>query len=95
MADFLILNHDDGGGHRDWAPYLTKLREAGVLRGGSAIGRGACVRKNGPDEPITRHIVGFIRIEAADFETARALLAGHPLYEAGGLVEIRELPRTD
>ncbi len=41
------------------------------------------------------HISGFIRIEADDLEHATRLLAGIPVYEAGGTVEIRELPRDD
>ena len=35
---------------------------------------------------------GFIRVRAADIEAARHFLAGNPVYEGGGTVEIRELP---
>jgi hypothetical protein len=31
---------------------------------------------------------------ARDLAHARSLLPGNPVYEAGGTVEIRELPRT-
>jgi hypothetical protein len=37
---------------------------------------------------------GYIRISAGDLDEARGLLAGNPVFEAGGTVEIRELPRT-
>ena len=49
MADYIFLMHDDaaGGAKLDWDPYLTRLREAGVFQGGSAIGDGACVTKSG------------------------------------------------
>jgi hypothetical protein len=40
-------------------------------------------------------LTGFIRVRAKSLEQAKALVAGNPLYEAGGTVEIRELPRTD
>jgi hypothetical protein len=32
-------------------------------------------------------------VEATDFDDARTLIAGNPVYEAGGTIEIRELPR--
>jgi hypothetical protein len=34
-------------------------------------------------------------VKAASLEEAKSLLAGNPHFEAGGTVEIRELPRTD
>ena len=95
MADFIFLMHDDaaGGDGLDWDPYLTKLREAGVFQGGSSIGAGACVRKAGATPDPTAHLSGFIRVTARDFAHAQSLLPGNPVYEAGGTVEIRELPR--
>jgi hypothetical protein len=95
MADFIFLMHDDaaGGAGLDWDPYLTRLREAGVFQGGSSIGDGACVRKAGATPDTTAHLSGFIRVTARDFAHAQSLLPGNPVYEAGGTVEIRELPR--
>lgn len=98
MHDFILLMHDDAPGpvsDEAWGPYLTSLREAGRLQGGSAIGPGACVRKAGAAPQITSHLTGFIRIAVDDLHQARALVTGNPVYEAGGTVEIRELPRTD
>jgi hypothetical protein len=96
MADFILLMHDDAPGEArlDWDPYLTKLREAGVFQGGGAIGDGACVRKAGQTPDTTAHITGFVRVSARDFDHARSLLPGCPVFEAGGTVEIRELPRS-
>lgn len=34
-------------------------------------------------------------VAADSLDAARALLAGNPVFEAGGTVEIRELPRTE
>jgi hypothetical protein len=34
-------------------------------------------------------------VTADDIEQAKTLLNGNPHFEAGGTVEIRELPRTD
>lgn len=98
MAEFIFLMHANPGASesaQDWDSYLAKLGEAGALRGGSAIGPGVCVRRAGPLPAITTHINGFIRIEARDLDHARELVAGNPVYEAGGTVEIRTLPRTD
>ena len=94
MADYIFLMHDDaaGGTSLDWEPYLSKLRETGVFQGGSEIGEGACFRKAGAAPDPTAHIGGFIRVTASDLDAAKRLLAGNPVYEAGGTVEIRELP---
>lgn len=99
MAEYLFLMHDltlEGAepAAPDWGPYLAGLNAKGVMRGGSAIGGGACFRKQGDAPEITAHIGGYIKIECDSLETARALLAGNPVYDAGGVVEIRELPVT-
>ena len=95
MRDFIFLHHDDapGDGGLDWDPYLSRLREAGVFQGGSSIGDGECVKKSGAAPEPTAHISGYVRVTAATLAEARELLHGNPVYEAGGTVEIRELPR--
>lgn len=98
MADFLLLMHNDydlGGQSEDWQTYLHALGSAGALQGGSAIGRGICLRRTGTVPEISRHLVGFIKIEARDLDHARELIRGNPVYAAGGTVEIRELPKTE
>ena len=95
MPDFIFLHHDDasGDGGLDWDPYLSRLREAGVFQGGSSIGEGECVKKSGAAPEPTAHISGYVRVTAKSLAEARKLLPGNPVYEAGGTVEIRELPR--
>jgi len=99
MADFIFLMHDTPNETPDeantWPAYLDTLARGGHLRGGSAIGSGAAFRKDGTAASITAHLTGFIRIEADSLAAAQRLLAGNPVYEAGGIVEIRELPRTN
>lgn len=100
MRDYLLLMHDDvpGGLPRprgEWAGYLAKLRDANAFQGGSSIGDGVCMVKSGPGRPLTGGISGYIRINAVDLDAARALVTGNPVYEAGGTVEIRELPRDE
>lgn len=97
MAEFILLMHGDHARSpqaEDWQSYLDKLNAAGALRGGSAIGRGLCVRRSGDIPGLTDHLVGYIKIEAADLGHAQQLVPGNPVYEAGGTVEIRELPIT-
>jgi len=99
MNDYLLLMHDDapGGASRpeaEWEAYLAKLRAADAFEGGSAIGWGVCLSKGPRPVGITGHLAGYIRIRARDLSTARKLVAGNPVYEAGGTVEIRELPRS-
>ena len=97
MPDYLMLMHDDpskAAADSDWAAYIEALVKTGKLRGGSAIGGGLCRRKSGAAPSITRHIGGFLRVEARNLAEAEALLAGNPVFENGGTVEIRELPKT-
>ncbi len=94
MNDYLLLMHDDAvADAAAWAPYFERLRESGRFDGGSAIGPGACVTKSGAQRPVTGHLAGYIRVRAESLDAARALLAGNPVFEAGGTVEIRALPR--
>lgn len=96
MRDFIFLMHGDAQSTDEdaWGPYLAKLRAAGRFEGGSAIGTGASICKPGLEHPPTAHITGYIRVTAQDFADAKTLLSGNPVYEAGGTVEIRELPKT-
>lgn len=93
MSDFLFLMHGDAADERqaDWPPYLDRLIQSGRLRGGSSLGAGAGFRKDGAARPLSAHLAGFIRISADGLEDARSCLAGNPVYEAGGTVEVRVL----
>ena len=98
MAQYIFLMHNDVDrdvASSDWGSYLEKLGSLGVQRGGSAIGSGLCMRRDGSARKISEHISGYIKIEVSDLDRARDLLIGNPVYEAGGTVEIRELPVTD
>jgi hypothetical protein len=96
MADYILLMRDDApvDDNEGWDPYLRTLKQKGVFEGGSAIGEGICVRKSGPAPAISGHLVGYIRVTADTIDQAKLLLAGNPHFEAGGTVEIRELPRA-
>ncbi|BBK34845.1 hypothetical protein EDC65_2668 [Stella humosa] len=95
MDEFILLMHGEvGAPDAAWGPYLARLRESGAFAGGSAIGDGICVSKEGTAAPVTAHLIGYIRVNAAGIEDVRALLVGNPHFEAGGTVEIRRLPRT-
>ena len=95
MNDYLLLMHADvpPAAPEKWVRYLELLRGSGRFAGGSAIGAGVCVRKDASPRAVTSHLAGYIRISALDLDDARTLLSGNPVYEAGGTVEIRELPR--
>lgn len=94
MIDVLLLMHDDTTADPvGWDAYFERLGALGVFRGGSAIGSGQAFRQGTGAGPVADHLTGYIRVEVESLEAARALLAGNPVYEAGGTVEIRELPR--
>jgi hypothetical protein len=95
MAEYILFMHDDADDDsRAWDTYLRTLRQSGAFEGGSAIGDGICLRKNGSAPGITDHLTGYIRVTADSIDHAKSFLAGNPHFEAGGTVEIRELPRT-
>jgi hypothetical protein len=96
MAEYILLMHDDAlGDEKAWEPYIQRLKQTGCFEGGSVIGRGICARKNGAAPSVTAHLAGYIRINADSLAHAKSMLTGNPLFDAGGTVEIRELPRTD
>lgn len=96
MRDFIMLMHDDTVDALSldmWPPYLAALRALGIFDGGSSIGTGDMFRKQGAPGVMSPHLGGYIRVRAEDLASARALLSGNPVFECGGTVEIRELPR--
>lgn len=98
MNDYILLMHNDvpsnaANDPEAWSAYFARLRAARAFEGGSAIGDGVCVGRSAPVRDITRHLAGYIRIQAGSLAAASELVTGNPVYEAGGTVEIRELPR--
>ncbi len=89
----MLMHHDTVTAEdiEGWPAYLETLATRGALRGGSAIGEGITLRREGAPAPISSALTGFIRVDAADLEAARALLDGNPVFEAGGTIEIRIL----
>ncbi|MBP8097951.1 MAG: hypothetical protein KAY03_01410 [Arenimonas sp.] len=77
---------------REWGACFSKLRASGQFDGGSSIGRGTKCRKDHPGYPSGTELTGFIRIRAGDLDGVKVFLSGNPIFEAGGTVEIRELP---
>lgn len=99
MNDYLLLMHADAtdpdaaDDDAAWIRYLDALRAGGGFDGGSAIGRGERHRRGTAPRPAEPGPSGYLRVRAASLEDARRYLQGNPVYEAGGTVEIRELPR--
>ena len=95
MAEFLLLMHGDATAPESdeaWGAYFGRLHASGALKGGSSIGAGGSFRKSGAAAPVSGQLTGYIKVEAVDFAAARLWLEGNPVYEAGGTVEVRELP---
>lgn len=98
MKDFIVFTYSDAtdcaaaNDGEKWGKYLAKLRDSGCFEGGSSIGPGLRLRKGYPDTPSKPELNGFIRIRADDLLDAQRFLTGNPFYEAGGTVEIRDLP---
>lgn len=100
VNEYILLMHQDAPDTADandptrWIQYLAQLRGTGQFDGGSSMGRGERLRKNQSSQPTGNDLGGFIRVRAVSLESAKQFLAGNPVYEAGGTVEIRELPRS-
>lgn len=96
MNDYLLLMHNDATAVQPdemWETYFASLRAGGTFDGGSAVGGGLSHRKAGQPAPLSRHLQGFMRVRAESLTDAAQFLEGNPVYECGGTVEIRELPR--
>jgi hypothetical protein len=96
MRDFILLMHGDATDPASpdlWPSYLASLRDRGVFDGGSSIGSGETFRKQAIPGRPSDHLTGYIRVRAESLATAKEYLAGNPVFEGGGTVEIRELPR--
>ena len=99
MNDYIFLMHGDLQGSESgesgelWEAYLGGLRATGRFEGGSSIGPGGLFKKGQVVGPADGNLTGFLRVRAGSLEEVATLLVGNPVYEAGGTVEIRELPR--
>ena len=99
MNDYILLMHDDvpdagrAASRSGWDAYIAQLASSGRFDGGSSIGAGVCLRKDGLPPPIGSPLTGYLRVRADSLDDAQRFLAGNPAFEAGGTVEIRELPR--
>ena len=72
----------------DWDSYIEKLIASGKLKGGSSLGNGVSLTKGDSDTDCV--ITGYMRFSAGNLEEIRELVAGNPLYEAGGRIELLE-----
>jgi hypothetical protein len=91
MPNFLMLMHNDAVmeiAAEMWPPYLSSLSGKGIFDGGSAIAVGEVFRKQEPPGKPSEHIGGYLRVRAESLADARELLAGNPVYECGGTVEM-------
>jgi hypothetical protein len=99
MNEYILLMHSDAtdtltaDDSERWGQYIAGLRQSGRFDGGSSIGTGERFRKGQSPQPPNADLTGFIRVRAENIEDATRFLTGNPTYEAGGTVEIRELPR--
>lgn len=82
---------DDG---TRWEQYISTLRASGQFEGGSSIGHGARCKKDSVQDTSHSAITGYIRIQAENIEAAKRFLVGNPTFEAGGMIEVRELLRS-
>ena len=99
LHDFMLLMHNDTASEPPsemWDGYFSFLHASQHFEGGSEIGSGATFRKPGSATPgsTSDHLTGFIRVRASSLADAQRFLAGNPVYECGGTVEIRELPKS-
>ncbi len=88
MSEYMMLMKGTGN-NDDWQAYIDKLIESGRFRGGSILGNGKCVSKQGADRDCT--VTGFMRFEADNIDQIKELLADNPDYESGSEIEILKI----
>ena len=99
VNDYIFLMHGDvldresAESAERWEACLGGLRAKGNFEGGSSIGPGARFEQGQAVVSADGNLTGFLRVRAVGLEEVAALLVGNPVYEAGGTVEIRELPK--
>ena len=96
MADFIFLMHNDvkrETNPADWENYIAGLCAGKHFAGGSAMGEGVLVGETESDA-ITKHIGGYIIVNAENLDEAKRLVKDNPVRKAGGTVEVRSLPQT-
>lgn len=99
MNEYILFMHDDvlestiANDEARWGQYIEALHASGQFDGGSSIGDGAVFKKNCVSQAAPLTVTGYIRVRAENMDAAREFLNGNPIFEAGGTVEIRELPQ--
>lgn len=100
MKEYILFMHDDvrepviANDENRWGKYIGELQTSGQFDGGSTIGQGALFKKDSVSRPAPPNVTGYIRVRAENLQAAGKFLNGNPVFEAGGTVEIRELPRS-
>lgn len=90
MAEFMMLMKGSSSAG-DWETYVGELQKTGNFKGGSALANGVNAQKGSDSAADGCVVTGFIRIDADSIDDVVALLAGNPVHEAGGEIEILEL----
>ena len=100
MNEYILLMFNDAidfvaaGDNGRWDQYIATLRKSGRFDGGSSIGVGERLKKGQLSQLADSELTGFLRVRAKDLDDAKSFLVGNPTYEAGGTVEVRELPKN-
>ncbi len=96
LPNYIFFMHDDARMWKATGSHISQSYRLVALSKGVVPLVVASVSERKDEPPsLTVHLAGYIRVNADDLDHAKSMLAGNPHFEAGGTVEIRELPRTD
>jgi hypothetical protein len=104
MSEFLFLYRSEEGARKPesseesmqrWVSWIMSIGERGHLKerglpletGGKVVGQS--VVTDGPYAETKDLVCGFTIVEAKDLEEAVELTKGCPIFDVGGLVEVR------
>ncbi len=77
----------------EWDNFFEAARSSGIFRGGSEIGNRILLgTKDVPN--TTDSIAGYMLFESDSINDIKLLLELHPVYIAGGSLELCELPKS-
>ena len=89
---FVYKNANDLTSKEEWTAFFDRAREAGIYRGGYALGIHYKIGNFEIDE-LTDAISGYMHLEADDLEQVMALLRTHPIVAKGGSISLCEIPK--
>lgn len=94
--EYIVLirnNATSPASSNEWDGFFDRAKSSGMFKGGSALGSAFVMGKE-VDEQASSMLGGFMRFDSESTTELKALLETHPVVQAGGSIEVVEMPVT-